>query len=64
MSSVYFIDSAHDEQVLIRINLLFWRIAINTAAVYAQQVSLSADGQARITEINAFFSSNQIRGFV
>jgi len=63
VSIVYFIDSAHDEQVLVR-NDLLGRISINTAAIDAQQISLSADGQAQITEINAFFSSSQVRGFV
>jgi hypothetical protein len=49
VSSVYFIDSAHDKQVLVGNDLLLGRIPINTAAVNAQQISLSADGQARIT---------------
>lgn len=64
VSSVYFVDSAHDEQVLVRNSLLFRGIAIYAAAINAQQISLSADGQAGIAEINAFLSSNQVRGFV
>lgn len=58
VSSVYFVYSAHYEQVLVRNSLLLGRIPINTAAIDTQQISLSADGQAKITEINAFFSSN------
>ena len=64
VSSVYFVDSAHDEQVLVRNSLLFRGNAIYAAAINAQQISLSTDGQAGIAEINAFFSSNQVRGFV
>ena len=64
VSSVYFVYSAHYEQVLVRNSLLLGRIPINTAAIDTQQISLSADGQAKITEINAFFSSSQVRGFV
>jgi len=55
---MYFVDSAHDEQVLVRNGFLLWRIAVYAAAIDVQQFSLSADGQAGITEINAFFSSN------
>lgn len=61
---MYFIDPAHNEQIIVRNGLLFRRIAIYAAAIDAQQCSLSADGQAGVTEINAFFSSNQVRGFV
>lgn len=55
VSSVYLIDSAHCKQVLVGNDPLLGRFAINTAAIYAQQISLSADGRAGITEITHFF---------
>jgi len=49
VSSVNFVYSAHDEQILVRNDLLLGRISIYTAAIDAQQISLSADSQAQIT---------------
>ena len=60
---VQFIDFSHDEQILIRDASLLGRIPIDTAAVYFQQFSLTADGELFIGEINVTSSSSWVRGF-
>ena len=63
MSSVDLIDSSHQKQLLIGNGSLFRRIAVYAASIDIKKLSLSTDIDVRITEVNAVFSSSQVRGF-
>ena len=63
MGGMYFIDPAHKEQFLIGYGPLLGRLAVDAAPVDVKKLGLPADIDPGITEINAVFSSSQVRGF-
>lgn len=62
MSRVDLIDSPHEEQLLIGDGSLFRRLAVYAASVDIKKLGLPSDIDSRVAEINAVFSSSQVRG--